>query len=65
MTSDEVLALFEQENAKGHSFDPDEIAASFADWLAPRWDSLSADEIALLTGVGTALWREGDAWRKT
>jgi hypothetical protein len=65
MTSDELLAMFERAHIESRPFDLDEIVAGFAGWLAQRWDSLSKDEISLLTSVGATLWREGDAWRKT
>jgi hypothetical protein len=64
MTPDDVTSVFEQRNREGRAaIDLDHACASFAKWLAGAWDSLGANDIALLTSVGAALWREGYARR--
>lgn len=64
MTPDDVISVFEQLNREGRAVvDLDHACASFAKWLASAWDDLGATDVALLTSVGAALWREGYARR--
>jgi hypothetical protein len=56
MSADENL------NAQGRATSSLDLAcAGFADWLSQAWSRLSDEDIALLTSVGAALWREGFA----
>ncbi|SMG14131.1 hypothetical protein [Paraburkholderia susongensis] len=64
MTPDDLISVFEQLNREGRAaIDLDHACTGFVKWLAGAWDGLSESDIALLTSVGAALWREGYARR--
>lgn len=65
MEADDVITVFERLNAEGRAdFSIDDACAGFAGWLAGAWGRLPAQDIALLTAVGSVLWREGYALRR-
>lgn len=64
MTPHDVITVFEQLNAEGRAMvDMDHACAGFAGWLAEAWNTLSEEDIALLTSIGATLYREGYARR--
>ena len=65
MNATEVIAIFERLNIEGCADMPiDDTCAGFAGWLAGAWERLAAQDIALLTAVGSVLWREGYTLRR-
>jgi hypothetical protein len=65
MEAADVITIFERINAEGRAdFSVDDTCAGFAGWLAGAWERLPAQDIALLTAVGSVLWREGFALRQ-
>jgi len=65
MTPDDVIAIFERLNVEGRAdASLDDTCAGLAAWLAAGWSRLRDEDIALLTAVGTTLWREGFAQRQ-
>ena len=58
MTPDDVIAVFEKMNTDGQAdFSIDDTCAGIAGWLAGAWERLAAQDIAMLTAVGSVLWR--------
>lgn len=65
MNAADVITLFERLNTEGRAdMTIDDTCAGFAGWLAGAWDRLPAQDIALLTAVGSVLWRDGFALRQ-
>jgi hypothetical protein len=60
MDAADVIAIFERMNVTGRAdMSLDDTCADFAGWLARAWHRLPAQDVALLTAVGSVLWREG------
>lgn len=65
MNAKEAIAVFERLNTEGRAdMSIDDTCAGFARWLAGAWDGLPVQDVALLTAVGSVLWREGYAQRQ-
>jgi hypothetical protein len=65
MDAADVITVFERLNIEGRAdMSVDDTCAGLAGWLAGAWDRLPAQDIALLTAVGSVLWREGFASRR-
>jgi hypothetical protein len=65
MDAADVITVFERLNIEGRAdMSVDDTCAGLAGWLAGAWDRLPAQDIALLTAVGSVLWREGLALRR-
>lgn len=59
MTPEDVLTIFERLNVEERTVPLDEAIAGFAGWLAGRWDQMEGDDMATLTSIGAALYKEG------
>lgn len=60
MTPEKMRAIFERQYLEGKlPVDVEQTCSAFATWLAAAWDTLGADERAVLSTVGATLWREG------
>lgn len=65
MTYDEVLSVFETLYANDEIAPLDDVLANYVRWFAAQRDRLDGDDIAVLSTVGGALFREGMAKRIT
>lgn len=59
MTPEDMLTMFERLNVEERTVPLDDAIAGFAGWLAEQWDRLDEEDVATLTSVGAALFKEG------